>query len=110
MYIEFSGMPKSGKTTIGDILSHSLKRSNITVKDYHGGGRYSPIEKKNLPSLNLWLANSAIQYILETKEIEYKKDTIHLLDRGLFDRCVFTKALLKMKKIDANTYSRTIYL
>lgn len=107
-FIEFSGMPKSGKTTINEIISHSLKRSGYLVKEFHGGGRYAPISKKNLDSLNIWLANFAVQFIVEMSVSNVDIPTHFILDRGIFDRCIFTKALYRMDLINFDTYNRII--
>lgn len=105
-FFEFAGMPKSGKTTIADTVIHFLKREGYKIKDYHGGGRYSPIDKSSLVDLNLYLACKAINFIVTSANSEKVENKIYILDRGIFDRCVFTKALLKMGKIDLEQYTR----
>ena len=102
---EFAGMPKSGKTTVMNIVAHYLKRKGFTIQEYHGGGRYSPIDKSAIGSLNLYLAIKSIEFILTTIEREKTKNKIFFMDRGIFDRCIFTKVLNKMKKIDSNEAS-----
>lgn len=99
-FFEFAGMPKSGKTTIQDIVVHYLKRKGLKVQEYHGGGRYSPIDKNSIASLNLFLAGKAIEFILTCAEREKNQHKIFIMDRGIFDRCIFTSALLRMGKID----------
>lgn len=87
---EFAGMPKSGKTTILDVVSHYLKRSGYPVREFHGGGRYVEIDKNNPQALNLVLTTRAIEYLLLSLE-RYKDDPrIILMDRGVFDKSVFT--------------------
>jgi hypothetical protein len=100
-FFEFAGMPKSGKTTICDIVVHFLKRSGFRVTEYHGGGRYAPIDKSSLPALNLYLAVKAVEFLVTNVEREKVQHRIFMMDRGLFDRRVFTRTLLNLKKIDA---------
>ncbi|GAB3168918.1 hypothetical protein GCM10027059_32740 [Myceligenerans halotolerans] len=90
--IEFAGMPKSGKTTVLDIVSHRIRRAGWAVGDFHGGGRYAPVGKKDLTSLNLYLAGSALQYVAAIGADE-RPPRFHLLDRGLNDRVIFSRAL-----------------
>lgn len=95
---EFSGIPKSGKTTISDIVSHYLRREqNLDVSEFHGGGRYAPLTKKDLGSLNLYLACQAVQHVLVARGPTDRD--VHLMDRGLVDRLIFTNALSAMGRI-----------
>jgi thymidylate kinase len=105
---EFAGMPKSGKTTIFDIVSHYLKRSGIKIEEYHGGGRYSPIDKSALASLNMFLAGRAVEFILVSAERERIGHRIFLMDRGVYDRCIFTIALQRMGKVDLQETDATL--
>lgn len=90
--IEFAGMPKSGKTTVLDVVSHRIRRAGWAVGDFHGGGRYAPIDKNDLASRNLYLAGSALQYLAAVGADE-RPPRFHLLDRGLNDRIIFSRAL-----------------
>jgi thymidylate kinase len=91
--LEFAGMPKSGKTTILEIVRHELRRREGRIIDFHGGGRYAPIDKDFLPELNTYLALEAVRFILELKTQVSPHDRIGLMDRGIFDRLIFTEAL-----------------
>jgi thymidylate kinase len=90
--IEFAGMPKSGKTTVLDITAHYLRRQKLPVAEFHGGGRYAPVGKSDLPELNVYLACEAIRYVLAADQL-YREPRIHLMDRGIIDRMIFTLAL-----------------
>ncbi|MFD2792942.1 hypothetical protein ACFS27_05195 [Promicromonospora vindobonensis] len=85
-------MPKSGKTTVLDVVSHRIRRAGWAVADFHGGGRYAPIDKSDLASLNLYLVGSALQYLAAVGADE-RPPRFHLLDRGLNDRIIFSRAL-----------------
>jgi thymidylate kinase len=104
--IEFAGMPKSGKTTVMDVVVHYLKRSGVPIAEYHGGGRYAPLGKKDLARLNLYLACEAIRYCLTT-HVEGSPARVHMLDRSLVDRMIFTNALESMERVSAG-HSATI--
>lgn len=103
-FFEFAGMPKSGKTTTMDTVVHYLKRQGLKVTEYHGGGRYAPIDKSANESLNLYLAGMAVNFILQNSEREKTVNRLFIMDRGLFDRWVFTRALNMMNKIDNDEY------
>ena len=107
-FFEFAGMPKSGKTTIFDIVSHYLKRSGIKIEEYHGGGRYSPIDKSALASLNMFLGGRSVEFILVSTEREKIGHRIFLMDRGVYDRCIFTIALQRMGKISLQETETTL--
>lgn len=103
-FFEFAGMPKSGKTTTLDVVVHFLKRKEYRVEEYHGGGRYSPIDKSAIASLNIYLACKAMEFIVTSAEKEKVYSRVFIMDRGLFDRMLFTKALKEMKKIDEEEF------
>jgi hypothetical protein len=94
-------MPKSGKTTICDIVVHFLKRAGLKVTEYHGGGKYAPIDKASLGALNLYLAIKAVDFIVTNVEREKTQCRIFIMDRGIFDRRLFTRALEEMNTIDS---------
>lgn len=97
---EFAGMPKSGKTTLIDIVSHYLRRTGYAddISDFHGGGRYAPIKKNDINRLNLYLATESMRYLLCVKNPD-RKPKIHLMDRGINDRIIFSEALCKEGRV-----------
>lgn len=99
--LEFAGMPKSGKTTVLDIVAHYFKREGLRLGEYHGGGRYVPIDKTAIASLNMLLAAKAAEYVLTTSERERDGTRVFLMDRGVFDRYIFTRMLEEEGRIDA---------
>jgi thymidylate kinase len=98
VFIEFAGMPKSGKTTILDAISHYLRRRRINITEYHGGGRYAPVGKEDLGALNVYLACQTVQHILENSSSR-RLPRLHLMDRGIVDRLIFTQALAKVSRV-----------
>lgn len=98
---EFAGMPKSGKTTVLRIIMSFLKANGYSVSEYefHGGGHYAPIDKKDIGSLNLFLAANAIEALMVFSAGEKKYPRVFFLDRGIFDRCIWTKVLIEKNDI-----------
>lgn len=99
-FFEFAGMPKSGKTTVCDAVVHYLKRSGLMIGEYHGGGRYEPIDKASIAALNVHLAMKAAEFVLLSVEREKTAHRIFVMDRGLFDRRIFTEVLRYLGKIN----------
>ena len=102
-FFEFAGMPQAGKTTVGDIVAHYLKRQGFIIEEYRGGSRCSPLRFSSIADLNLWLATKAAEFVISASGREQATHKIFLLDRGLIDRCLFTDALLRQNKIDPET-------
>lgn len=96
---EFAGMPKSGKTTVLRIIEHFLKGKGYRIQEFHGGGHYAPIDKNEIGSFNLYLAAKAIESLVVFSQIEKRHPRILLMDRGIFDRCIWTKVLVERKEI-----------
>lgn len=97
--VEFSGMPKSGKTTTLDIVAHYLKRSGVPVSEFHGGGRYAPLGKSDQGKLNLYLACEAVRRVVTVGATPGAHPRLYLLDRGLLDRYIFTCALKNLGRL-----------
>src|SRR5436309_3424442 len=97
---EFAGMPRSGKSTITDIIAHFLKREGFAIHEYDGGSKYSPLADAEIGILNLELACQTVELVNSVVGSRTKAHKIYLLDRGLIDRFIFTQALLQEGKID----------
>lgn len=97
-FFEFSGMPKSGKTTTIESVRHFYKRLGFKVKNYSGHDRRIDIDKSNSRELNIVLASRAVEYIV-TQYVKDREPTIHFMDRGIFDRSVFNYMELKNNTI-----------
>lgn len=105
---EFSGLPKSGKSTVIEIVSTHLRRSGYNVQVFQDTGTYAPIGKNNLGELNMYLANCAVNAILEIAYSKARLPTILLVDRGIFDRCTFSKTLFQRSHITEEEHHRVI--
>lgn len=98
-FFEFSGMPKSGKTTVIESIRHFFRRKEFSVKNFNGHDRNVPIDKRDAVELNMVLAAHACEYI-NTYSVADNQPTLHFLDRGIFDRAVFTEKLRREGKLD----------
>lgn len=86
LFVEFSGSPKSGKSTCIDIIAHFLRRTGFSVlAPTEGASKRTPYYlKSDWMAFNTWSACYALTHVLEGL---YHSDKYHLaiLDRGLFD-------------------------
>lgn len=98
-FFEFAGMPQSGKSTVEDIVAHYLKREGFFIGEYRGGSKGSPLYNAPIAALNLLLACEAAKFIVSTAEREKETHKIFLLDRGLIDRCLFTRTLVERGRV-----------
>jgi len=105
---EFAGMPQGGKTSVKETLAHYLKRMEYPVVEFNGGSRYPrlPIYRMPIGELNSALAQNIESFVLSITEKQGPDHNIYLLDRGLIDRCIFTKALALDKKISQEQEER----
>jgi thymidylate kinase len=94
VFIEFSGSPKSGKSTCIDIVAHFLRRLRFrTLAPTEGASKRTPYYlKDDWVAFNAWSATYALTHILEGL---YHADRYHIaiLDRGLFDALVWFEVL-----------------
>lgn len=95
--IEFSGSPKSGKTSCINSLELFLKRNGFCVEIVHERASVCPVNDKHSPMFNLWtscMSISAMLGVLERKEINCD---VLILDRGIFDAFCWFNWLLSKK-------------
>lgn len=94
VFVEFSGTPKSGKSTCIDIVSHFFRRVDFNVlAPTEGASKRTPYYlRDDLVAFNTWSASYALTHILEGL---YHSDKYHLaiLDRGLFDALAWFQLL-----------------
>lgn len=94
VFVEFSGSPKSGKTTIIGIVTHFLKRNEFDVITPAEGAslRTPPGLRDDWMSFNAWSGCYALQRILEDCSADPPPDVV-ILDRGLFDLAAWAEFL-----------------
>jgi thymidylate kinase len=101
IFVEFSGTPKSGKSTCIDIVAHFFRRLGYRVlAPTEGASRRTPYYlRDNLVAFNTWSASYALMHVLEGL---HSSDEYHLaiLDRGLFDALAWFELLTIRDDID----------
>lgn len=104
IFIEFSGTPKSGKSTCIDIVSHFFRRLNYRVlSPSEGASRRTPHHlRADLVAFNTWSASYALTLILESLYDPYKYQLV-ILDRGLFDALAWFQLMLNRDQITLET-------
>ena len=102
VFVEFSGTPKSGKSTCIDIVSHFFRRVGFNVlAPTEGASKRTPYYlRSDLVAFNTWSASYALTHILEGL---YHSDKYHLaiLDRGLFDALAWFQLLESNEQISS---------
>jgi len=100
LIIEFSGSPKSGKTTAINVLSLFFRRNDFKVETFTERASISPVaSKKGHPDFNVWVSCASLQGIIESVE---KNIDLFILDRGIFDALVWNTLLARTGKISQN--------
>ncbi|MFH1049252.1 MAG: hypothetical protein V1732_06350 [Patescibacteria group bacterium] len=96
--IEFTGMPKAGKSTQLELLETILKHKGFNVRNIYEGARVCPLNKKDRFQYNTWSFNNTANRIMEAMASKFD---YMLIDRGIYDHIAFTKALLSYGQITA---------
>jgi hypothetical protein len=97
LIIEFSGSPKSGKTTVISVLSLFFRRNDFRVETFTERASISPIaNRKGHPDFNVWVSCASLQGLIESME---KDIDLLILDRGLFDALVWNRLLARTGRI-----------
>ena len=94
MFVEFSGTPKSGKSTCIDIVGHFFRRLDYRIlAPTEGASKRTPYYlKESLVAFNTWSASYALNHIFDGLYSADRYD-ISILDRGLFDALVWFELL-----------------
>ena len=94
VFVEFSGTPKSGKSTCIEIVRHFFRRLGYNVlAPAEGASRRTPYYlKDHLMAFNTWSASYALMHILEGLHGSDNYD-LAILDRGLFDALAWFELL-----------------
>jgi len=97
LIIEFSGSPKSGKTTAIGVLSLFFRRNNFRVETFTERASISPIaNRKGHADFNVWVSCASLQGLIESME---KDIDLFIVDRGLFDALVWNRQLARTGQI-----------
>jgi 8-oxo-dGTP pyrophosphatase MutT (NUDIX family) len=98
--IEFSGSPKSGKTSCINSLEFFLKRNGFIVEIVHERANVCPVYNKKSPMFNIWTACAAIMGMLSVLEKKEAICDVLILDRGIFDAFCWFDWLTTKKKME----------
>jgi hypothetical protein len=82
LVIEFSGTPKSGKTSTAHSLAMFLRRNAFRVRTIGESGSVSPLSDKCSFHYNVWTASTSLCWLLEALE---RAPEFVIIDRGVFD-------------------------
>lgn len=97
-FIEFSGTPKSGKTTGATRLDLFLRRSGFRVRTLAERASTCPLRRKDHMFFNVWTACTTLVQMLEALD---RDDQIVIVDRGLFDALCWMNWLEKTARLNS---------
>ncbi len=97
--MEFSGTPKSGKTTSVEAIRQFLSRHNFRVRVLTERAAVCPIPMKGHLFFNTWCVTSMLAELLANVESE---TDIIIVDRGLFDSLVWLTLQKKRGEVTSN--------
>lgn len=97
LIIEFSGLPKAGKTRTISILELFFKRNGFKVDVFIERASIAPIRTKGHLHFNTWVSCASLQGMLEA--LSKPELDVFILDRGVFDALVWTHWLARTGKI-----------
>lgn len=83
--IEFSGSPKSGKTSALNSLDIFLRRNGFRTKVLTERASVCPIPNKFDPIFNVWTGCAALNQLMDTLANNSLKLDVIIMDRGFFD-------------------------
>jgi thymidylate kinase len=100
LFVEFSGSPKSGKSTLIEIVTHFFRRMGfkILIPSEGASKRIPHYLKDDLVAFNTWSMCYTLSHLLEGL-YHSDKYQIAILDRGLFDALVWFEFLANRNAI-----------
>ncbi|MDE5722079.1 MAG: hypothetical protein K2I30_05005 [Clostridia bacterium] len=97
--IEFSGSPKSGKTSSIGSLQLFLKRNQFKVEVIQEKASICPVADKQNYTFNVWTAYQSLVDMLAILDRKSEKPDILIIDRGIFDAMCWFEWLYKIKRL-----------
>ena len=98
--IEFSGSPKSGKTSCINSLELFLKRNGFKVKTIQERASVCPISDKLSPMFNVWTSCMSLSGMIGILENKSNDMDVLILDRGIFDALCWFNWLVDKEKME----------
>jgi hypothetical protein len=99
LIIEFSGLPKAGKTRMISILELFLKRNGFKVDVFIERASIAPIRTKGHLNFNTWVSCASLQGMLEA--LSKPELDVFILDRGCSMRLSGRIGLLRRERSQA---------
>ena len=100
LFVEFSGTPKAGKSTIINSLRLFLARNDFKVFVLTERASTCPIRDKQHPFFNVWTACATLTQLLAAAQAG--RDDVVIMDRGLFDALVWMRWLQDKESLDSS--------
>ena len=99
--LEFSGMPKAGKTTVITHLHAFLRRCGFRTEVVVERASVCPIRDKKHAHFNIWTACTTLTQLLEKTQDPPSTSDPHILilDRGVFDAILWMTTLEDLARI-----------
>jgi predicted NUDIX family phosphoesterase len=99
--VEFSGVPKAGKSSTLNQVHAFLRRCGFKSQILVERASESPIRDKKHSNFNVWTLCTTLAQILEKTQVPpHENDPdIFLIDRGLFDSICWLKLLVRLKRL-----------
>lgn len=107
--IEFTGTPRTGKTSAIDSINELLRKEKIDVgimPEFTTSGFYKTIFSNNIKDQSYYDKNISISDEITRRVINERntKKYITLVDRGVFDRCVWMRILFNKGMMTKKEY------
>lgn len=100
LIVEFSGLPKSGKTTVVNSLALFLRRNQIPTVIITERATVCPIKNKEHPDFNIWTGCTSLINMLNYKQRD--DNYVIIIDRGIFDTLIWLNLLNQSGKLNDN--------
>ena len=104
--IEFSGSPKSGKTSCINSLYIFLKRNGFNVEVVQERASVCPVSDKQSPMFNIWTSCMSLANMIGTYENKKNSVDVLILDRGIFDALCWFEWLSHNGKMEKDLKQR----
>jgi predicted NUDIX family phosphoesterase/thymidylate kinase len=102
LFIEFSGTPKSGKTTVATGLDLFFRRNAFSVEKVYERASTCPIGNKQHMFFNIWTACATLNAMLTA--IDKDVDVV-IIDRGIYDAIIWMNFLQIIGRLAPEEFS-----
>ena len=103
VFIELTGTPKSGKTTLKRALEESLSKYGIDVYTRRETAEYNPINKSD-EHYDIWMILELFKNISE--DLSKKNGQVIIYDRGILDRIPWMKLGVEKESLTKSDFKK----